>query len=1203
MSTTFAKKAFAVASSSALVLASFASIASAAVHSAGTNVSINGTVYFIDPSGVKRGYTSGGAFLSYGYNSWSQVVPASAEDMALPTGSFVPPMDGSLINDMGTIYVINNGQRSGITTMAVFNGLGYNLSSVMAGDTSFMTSAPILSSSTQPHPTGALVNQSGTIYLITASGKMGIPTESVFNSWGYSYANSVPANAADVAVAMSSGIMQARVVGQLNPTGNNGGNVVVTPTSGPLSVSASSDMPASGTIVAGQATADLGHFTFFGNGTLNNVTFQRLGVSSNTTLNNVYLYNGATRVADGASVNQNGAITFGGLNLPVNGSLALAVKADINSAATGQTVGVQLTSFTVSNGNPVTVSISGNLMSVANTTLAGVSVQANTIGSSSVNAGTTGFSFWSSPVTVNTRAVLLKGATFKYISSATNDSVANFHLYLNGSPVGGNGVINSLNNLTFDLSGSPVTLNTGSSTLEVRGDIVKGSNRNIQLSLLNAADLIVADSQIGVNVAVVSPLTGSTSFSAIAGGTISVNAGSVTTSIDPSFNAVTNVTGGATGATIGRFKLMSYGEDVKIMNLSVTPVLSGAMAPAAAGLNNVSLFLNGSQVGSSQNWTAGALTFNLGSSAIVPAGTAATLEVRADLQTSANANYTAGTVSVTVNAGTNNGQGLSSLATVSVPAASITTNGLLITTGALSIAAAPAYAAQTVNGNQANVKIGSYVLQNTSSSEGVRVTNLAVALSFVAPNYQSGAVTVGSQAIVFNSTAGMTVGNTITIPGATPAVGTVTAVTNGTTAQVNITTGGVTPTVGGAVTGSGSTVGPAVLTNITNLRTSEPSGSGTNPINPAANNNFSVNFTLAPGATKQIDILADIGTANFGSVTTTLLPSAIGVSSNVVLTPSSVTTGQVITLSAGTLSAPVLNSVSVGGTLAAQFVVGGSSPVLAQYNFIASNGNANITELKFAVTGTGNPVTQVCVSGQCAPVVSGTAYITGLNIAVPNNNAGVNVNVTPTFAAVGTNGVASNTTVQLTLSYVKSTIGGVTTITTPAVASNVMTIVGTKPTVTVNASTDTLVNGLVRLADFAIAADPAGDIKVQTLNVSVSSTGSAAVTTAANNIVVKDSNGVVIPTTNPGLAVVAGSTGSDTVTFAGSGFLIPAGTTKVFSVYTTPSGVTGATGTTSLSTKAGAAASFTFTDQVGGVANITGAQIYNYPTNTSVIRN
>jgi hypothetical protein len=132
MSNISVKKFFAVASSSALVLASFASFASAAAHQAGTNVLSNGTVYYISPDGTRRGYTSEGAFLSYGFNSWSKVVPASAEDLALPVNNnFIPPMDGSLINDHGTIWVIINGKRAGFTTMDVFTGRGYKLSNVL----------------------------------------------------------------------------------------------------------------------------------------------------------------------------------------------------------------------------------------------------------------------------------------------------------------------------------------------------------------------------------------------------------------------------------------------------------------------------------------------------------------------------------------------------------------------------------------------------------------------------------------------------------------------------------------------------------------------------------------------------------------------------------------------------------------------------------------------------------------------------------------------------------------------------------------------------------------------------------------------------------------------------------------------------------------------------------------------------------------
>ncbi|MEK7081232.1 MAG: peptidoglycan-binding domain-containing protein, partial [Patescibacteria group bacterium] len=72
---------------------------------------------------------------------------------------------------------------------------------------------------------------------------------------------------------------------------------------GPVSAALATDTPASGYIIANQATADLAHFTFSGTGTLSTVVLQRTGVSDQNTLSNLYLYDGATRLTDGYSFN------------------------------------------------------------------------------------------------------------------------------------------------------------------------------------------------------------------------------------------------------------------------------------------------------------------------------------------------------------------------------------------------------------------------------------------------------------------------------------------------------------------------------------------------------------------------------------------------------------------------------------------------------------------------------------------------------------------------------------------------------------------------------------------------------------------------------------------------------------------------------------------------------------------------------------
>lgn len=167
----------------------------AGAHSVGTNVEIGGTVYRIMPNGYKAAYTSAGAFTSYKFNSWGSVVPANAVDMSLPTSSaFIPPRNGSLINDNGTVYLITDGQRVGFANEQAFLGLGYSFDYVYAGDTSFLSTLAPITNANQQHPNGTLINDNGTIYIMHKGGRAGFPSLAVLDSWGYWLEDVVPAN-------------------------------------------------------------------------------------------------------------------------------------------------------------------------------------------------------------------------------------------------------------------------------------------------------------------------------------------------------------------------------------------------------------------------------------------------------------------------------------------------------------------------------------------------------------------------------------------------------------------------------------------------------------------------------------------------------------------------------------------------------------------------------------------------------------------------------------------------------------------------------------------------------------------------------------------------------------------------------------------------------------------------------------------------
>lgn len=1031
-----------------------------------------------------------------------------------------------------------------------------------------------------------------------------------------------------------------------------------TPTNptGPVMAMLATSNPSAGTLVAGQATADLAHYTFTGSGTVMSLSLQRTGVSNNTVFDNVYLYEGNTRVSDAASVNSMGVITFNGLNWAVNGSRTLSVRADVSSSASSQTAGVTLTSYTVSGStSAMTANLAGNIMNVVSGSgvLGTVNVGTNTATGTSVNAGTSQYTFWSAPVSVGTHSMWMKSLALRYVGSAPNDALANMKLYVDGTAVATSTGVNAMGYVVFDLMSTPFNLTTGSHTFDVRADVVKGSNRTVQLSLQNRADLMVTDSQANINVAPSSPSSGS--FTTNSGATVTISLGSVTVSIDPSFQSATNVTGGATNAVIAKYKMKAYGEDVKVQSLQVTPNVANGAASGSTdlnSLNNVALYFNGAQVGSSSNWTTGTITFNLGSSLIIPAGVDSYLEVRADIITSDNVNFTAGTVTATLegSASMNNGQGLNSLdSTIDVPAADVTTTGLTIATGVLSISANPAYTNQTVNPNMNNVKIGSFVLQNQSSSEGVRITNLKVDLDFT---------TIAS-------------------------------------------------------------------TNLSNLVTSETSGSGATPINPASGdgstdsvNNFPVDFTLGVGQTKVIDIFASLGTASSGSVVVGLTPTALGVNSNVVVTPTEAT-GQTINLATGTFSnAGIVVSSSTQPQYVAAAGNGATDATKATFNFKASSGSATISELKFTVvTSSGASVSSVRVGTVTAPVVSGVAYLTGLNLTVPNGGSGLNVDVFMTYGPVGTNGNTSGAESLVQMTYIKYTIGGTTstlvggdatlgtnttianktasgaapaavgstaslvfdstalmqpgmmivinnttdtvgmvqsiTNSTTAVVQTLflgtndnagttvhffsvpqtavysssvnncpalsvagttvaagstsltdcMSIVGSKPVLTMVDSTDPLVNGLVKIGSVTVAADSHGDIAVNTVPLTITSTGNVTIASGSDNLVIKNAaDQTTITTTNNTLAVTAGGSDDTTVTFTG-GYTVTGGSSVTFDIYATAATVTNGPGANQLSTKLGAAASLTWTDTAGSGSTgaETGTLIYNYPTNSAVI--
>ncbi|MDB5260059.1 MAG: baaA1 [Candidatus Nomurabacteria bacterium] len=846
----------------------------------------------------------------------------------------------------------------------------------------------------------------------------------------------------------------------------NGQPTTTTPgqTSGPVSAVLSGSQP-TGTIVSGQAGARLADITFTGNGTVTNVQLQRIGVSSDATLNNVYLYDGNVRITDAASVITGGYINF---NAPsglftVNGSRTITVRADIAAGTTaGQTVGVKLNSVTAGGNKTTFTNVVGNTLSTASVTTASVNFATIATTTRTVDAGTTNFNVWSGSANVGTRDVWFRAATFKFVGSAPVDSLANLSLYVDGTKVAGPATVNAANNnkVTFDFGNAPYLLKTGTHTIDVRGDVVKGSNRTITFSVENVSDLMFEDSQLsGVNIAAVvnnQPFT----QSGATYGTITVNRGTVTANVDPAFTA-NRVTGGATNVPISQFILKAYGEDVKVNTLTVTPTLSGAQisgstTPVVTGLQNVSLYVNGGQVGTSQNMTGNsqALTFNLGSSLVVPAGQTVTLTVKADTVNGNNSAYTAGTVSASIS-GSNNAQGQSSYELTSVPGAAVTGNTLTIGAGAGTFARTSGFAATTVSPNSTNVRVGSFTLQ-ANSSEAVRVNSIGVNTNvsgYAQTNISNLRVQTGSTVL------GTPVGN--------PATGTTTFSFNDVTIPANGTmTFDVYADIGGATTGSTTVAMDITYRGAVSNTTTTSSAAGSTVTTSAA--------TLSAPTLNSSSPVSQfvVGGSTFGIATFKLGTVTSGTQANV------------RELRFTTTGTDAIESITVGGVTSS----------------VISNGTTTVSGINIPISSSGTDV----------PVI--------VKFAQFQNNA-----------VGQSGSLQSGATTTVTLGYIEATSGsGSVVSTTTTATSNAMRLVGSKPTVSVSAGATNYLqlNAESKVGEVTVTADANGRISVDQIRFNVSANGVSAATfgsfrIADGNTTISNSSTVVTSTSTNSAVVTS----------------------------------------------------------------------------------
>ncbi|OHA83547.1 MAG: hypothetical protein A2408_02285 [Candidatus Yonathbacteria bacterium RIFOXYC1_FULL_52_10] len=532
-----------------------------------------------------------------------------------------------------------------------------------------------------------------------------------------------------VGLTSGTGFVGAATRAKLNAMG---GSTTTTPpptqTGTGVTVSLASDSPANVALVQGQAIADLAHFTFTNmtssEARVTNVVLNRTGISNDSTLANVFLYDGAARVTDSATVSS-GKITFndptGLFTIPANSSRTIAVRADIAASTSGQIVGVSVS--TVTGNVTVTGAPAGNNLTIAAATLATVDFNTTTTPSAATVAPQNDYTLWQNTVSISTRAVDMKSMTFRNVGSVSAGDITNLRLYVDGVQVGSTMTsTNASGYVTFDVTNSPVRLNTGNRVIKLVGDIVGGSTRTFMFSLRQASDAMLIDTDL--NQPVLSTAAGS-AFSARSATSATIDGGAL--SITKSNTSPTsNVAVDATNVKLATFEFRASGENVKIENMDVR-----ANTTIDGGLDNGKVFLNGVQVGSTKDLTdASDVNFTFGSSFIVNAGQTAIVDIYADVKTTTGASFSNGdTILVSIGTGpTGNAQGMSSLNSLTIPASQVDSNTITISSAALTATKYSGYGDQTMVAGTNSARLGSFVL-SAGSAAGANVNTITVTLS------------------------------------------------------------------------------------------------------------------------------------------------------------------------------------------------------------------------------------------------------------------------------------------------------------------------------------------------------------------------------------------------------------------------------------------------------------------------------------------
>ncbi len=469
------------------------------------------TVYYYGSDGKRYAFPNEKTYFSW-YADFSTVQTMSDSQLAaIALGGNVVQRPGSywvkIQSDPKTYAVAPNGTLRWIETEAVATGLaGANWNKFVndVPDVFFAdyTVGASLTSAANAY-NGALLKAADGTYYEVWNGQKRLVSSAGFSANSFQSRFALSGSGVNLA-GITAGTDVTAKESALSDTAQLPASAIAT--TGGLSVSLASDTPAAMTVPSKATSVTFLKFNLMSDAdaTLSGVTIKQAGVGGTTTVSNVYLYDGSTRLTNGRTINSSSRqATFSGLSLALKAgqTKTLSVVVDMATNSTGgDTIQFQLlnaaavtSTATVSGSFPIT----GATMTTSSTA----------VGTLTVNKSGTIVQ----PVLGSKQAKIsefkltsaTEGATVNQLRLDIRDASkhSNYNLYQNNALVA-SGTRYGTDKVDFAFS-TPFVIDQGSNKIfEVRADIGGQNNDTIKTAIEETTDVKAVGSKFGFNMSV-----------------------------------------------------------------------------------------------------------------------------------------------------------------------------------------------------------------------------------------------------------------------------------------------------------------------------------------------------------------------------------------------------------------------------------------------------------------------------------------------------------------------------------------------------------------------------------------------------------------------------------------------------------------------------------------------------------------------------